>query len=479
MAQNGRIPGTDRGIISCVGPRMAYDALLARVGGQRFRYLGGELPQTGPVLLLDTDLERIAACVKNRALRVGFFFGGQLLFQDSGPVMNRLAAEYFAKGQYAGLKQLNLIRMVLAIQREETCLDALPLHIQLEHTTFCNARCIMCDHFIAHNRGAQHIRPSALAAIEPLLPTATMVIMHGNGEPLLHPDILSFFDLYRRYQVRVSLNTNLSQINGGILDALQDNCASIHISCDGCTKEQYEGIRQGLRFDRFLENLGRLCQSAPDVEKVLEVVLMRQNITSAPDFVELAAEYGIKKVILNALGANDLIGNQGDSLDRLGALAELCCQVAAERGVQLGVEVRTPFAPAVAPCVHMPAQEAEDWPTLADSLRLHRRYPWYTNTIAFSGLESSALCPSSWTCAGVCEYPFAKTYIDLHGNVSYCCPASRNIVGTLTQDCGFVSIWNGPLYQRMRRRFYQGLLPALCAECYFIKNGTLRFLDVR
>ena len=54
---------------------------------------------------------------------------------------------------YCLIKQINIIRLVFDIRKEAVVLTSKPVHLQIEHTTFCNARCVMCDHYIAHNRG--------------------------------------------------------------------------------------------------------------------------------------------------------------------------------------------------------------------------------------------------------------------------------------------------------------------------------------
>ena len=470
--------------IACIGRPGEYVTLLQRFPGThqiRFQY-GGPKPtprlRAGKrLILLNLDLDNLAACVKDKTLEVGFFYDGYLLWAEDTVQLDCLARDYLAQKQYGMLKGLNLLRMVLNIKQQKTVLNAWPLHIQLEHTTFCNARCVMCDHYIAHNRGAAHLRLDALRRLEPLLPYASLVVMHGNGEPLLHPDILDFFALYRQYGVKTSLNTNLSQLSGPLLHAIRENCASLHISCDGCAAEQYESIRQGLDFERFQNNLDRLAREAPAVDKVLEVVLMRQNITSAVKFVDFAARYGIKKVVFHALGVNEWIGNQEDSLERFETDAMFYCQCARGQGEQLGVQVRTPFEglpPAPAPKTPLAPPV---WPDPETSQLLHEKYPWYTNTIAVSPLEEALLKPAVPIAGGVCEYPFAKTYIDLHGNVSYCCPASRQIVGTLTEQADFRAVWNGPRYQAIRERFYQGQLPALCQNCWMLRNRSLKFLN--
>ena len=246
------------------------------------------------------------------------------------------------KCEYSLIKQLNLICLFFDITRKSAVLSSLPIHIQMEHTTFCNARCVMCDHFIAHNRGSRHLQLSSIKAMESVLPYASLIIMHGNGEPLINPNIIGIFEIYKKYGIKTSLNTNLSYLTDDILSYLSDNCASIHVSCDGLGEKQYESIRLGLPYSNFLNNLKRLALSCGQTEKVLEVVLMRQNLTNAPAFVRFAHEYGFSKVIFNTLGCNQWIGNEKDGLSNFQSAAVYYCSLAKNEGIFLGITVVTP-----------------------------------------------------------------------------------------------------------------------------------------
>lgn len=478
--------------VYCVGRKEEYVSLLHDVQktsleGRHLFYLGGKfadetfIPRR--VLLMNLDIDNIAYCITRNIPSLSFVYNGHIITEESQQAMLQpLERECLNRGDYAPLKQINMIRLVFDIRRKATVLSARPLHLQIEHTTFCNAKCIMCDHYIAHNRGSKHLGVSTVRALESLFPYVSLVVMHGNGEPLLNPDILKIFELYQKYRIKTSLNTNLSYLNEEILGAIRENCASIHVSCDGSSADQYESIRQGLSYETFLTNLKKLSVDCPKVEKVMEVVLMRQNIRNAEAFVRLAYEYGFGKVIFNALGCNEWIGNNRDDPFRYSRTAFYHCSLAKELGQKLGILVVTPFDD-----VRAAGQDDFDieatYPPAEPSDLLHEKYGWYTNTLAFKKLQPGDVLdldpgkPSN-RYTGLCEYPFAKSYIDLEGRVSFCCPASRKIVDKISHEKHFDKIWNGREYQTLRETFYRGDLPSLCRDCYFIRNHSLKFLSV-
>lgn len=481
-------------IYHCVGTEAEFAALVRLAGDglfpllpDRFRYAGCRcpsplLPDT-PVLLMNTGLSNIAECIRCEVDDISFVFRGRLLSAGDDGLLRDTEHELLSSADYPALKELNIIRMVFCIIRRLDVMTSYPVHIQLEHTTFCNARCIMCDHFVAHNRGSRHLQLRALDLLDKQLTYADEIIMHGNGEPLLHPDILEFFERYGSRAVKVSLNTNLSHLDSDIIDAIRTNCRSIHVSCDGASKAEYEQIRRGLSFETFISNMEALGKAANRVEKVLEVVLMRQNVRSAPLFIELARQYGFSRVMLNPLGVNVVIGNEADGLDCCQDIARRFCSAAKELGERCGITVVTPFdgRPDAAVSTAEAASAEAVYPDAELSDKLHREHPFYTNRIAFTAVDDgSLLCRKGAAgITGVCEYPFAKTYIDLNGNVSFCCPASRRIVGAVTESSSFDSVWNGERYRTIRRTLYERKLPMLCESCYFIGNGSLCFMEQR
>ncbi len=479
--------------VCCVGETTEYASFVNYIENDNEKqaveyvyygeYLSASRAFGRSVLLLNTVISNISFCVINDIEQLSFFHNNYIISETDSSLLKRLEREYLANKSYLFLKQLNIIKLVFDVRKKSVVLASLPLHIQIEHTTFCNARCIMCDHYIAHNRGSRHLRLSTVKTLESLFPYVSMIIMHGNGEPLINPDIFPILELYKKYHIGISLNTNLSYLPEDILSLLRDTCKSVHVSCDGTSRKQYEAIRQGLSYSGFIGNIKRLVSVCRKTEKVLEVVLMRQNIQDTKKFVQFAHNYGFTKVIFNALGCNKWIGNEGDGLHHCHSLAMYYCTLAKEEGKHLGVTVVTPFEflPEGKKRIIENVRMIREAPSgLLDSQTLHNKYPWYTNTIAFKKLnmQSISMSDKTYNIRGICEYPFAKTYIDLCGNVSFCCPASRKIVDTISDKNKFKDIWNGRAYRRMREIYYRKGMPLLCIDCMFVKNRELNFLAI-
>ena len=217
----------------------------------------------------------------------------------------------------AGLKRLNRIRMILSYLNREIEMRSFPVQIQIETTSRCNAECIMCGHFIYKNEIARHMDPELLEAMDPYLKYAETVILHGYGEPFLYPGMERMLEKYREYGLRVVTNTNLSVLSENVLRMMPELFSEITVSIDGCTKEVYEGIRRGLSFETLVKNLERLREAAPDVKKILAMVIMRQNLHQIPGMVRFAKRYGFGTV-------NFIAPTRGMKPTRCGTIRTFC-----------------------------------------------------------------------------------------------------------------------------------------------------------
>ena len=429
------------------------------------------------VIFADIYYDALSFCLIN-GFEIKFLYGDRVFSYEDIGVINLIQKDLLKSSNYSEVKKLNLMKIFIEACRRKTILFSLPAHLQLEHTTYCNARCIMCDHYISHNRGAKHLDLATVSRLRSVLPYISMITMHGNGEPFLNPDIINILELYKQYGIRISTNTNLSYINDDICSELNQMCDNLQISCDGCDKESYEGIRQGLSFDTFCHNLDRICSLSMIKKISLEVVLMQQNIRKAKDIVEFAHSYGIKIVKFHDLGINNVIGNERYSLCKCPNTGNKYISIAQEEGERLGVEVRGVKYSNTC----LDSDESELYSVFPDkniSVEMHKKYEWYTNVIAFKDICNEDLFSIENDYGGVCEYPFAKSYIDLNGNVSVCCPTSRKVIGRISSTEDFVSLWNSGTMIKIREKFYAGMMPSFCSNCFMISEHSLSWIDYR
>ena len=350
--------------------------------------------------------------------------------------------------------------------------DFYPSIIQIEHTNRCNARCIMCNHFYTSNRKASEISFDVIRKIEPILPYCRLIMLNGDGEPFLYSDIGKCINLYQKYGVKIGTNTNLSYLPDDILDQI-NGFEYLNISCDGASKETFELIRRGLDFDVFLENLKKINVKAPKVNRILDCVMMAQNITELSDIVELAGEYGCRKVKFNRMGINPCIGNYNDAIEQYMETARENLAAAIETAERIGVLIEYPKDLLESqskdcgeiPVYEMMRQEIEErFRTVCEAMK-----DTGLDTDYLSGEVSMTDFNHMWNSGEKCDWAIERCYIDLKGNVTMCCYNTRKRMGSL-KECSFEEIWNGELYREFRRQMYNGKLPIWCRECNWLKN---------
>lgn len=360
--------------------------------------------------------------------------------------------------------------------------NGLPEYIQIETTSYCNARCIMCRHYYAGNKEAKHLDFNSVSDICSVLDICYVVGLQGMGEPFLHPYFSDIIEKYISHGVKISATTNLSILDDKILDLIKNHFASIHISCDGACKETFEAIRKGLNFDTVYSNMKRLSEYCPNVYKEINVVLMRQNITELEAFIDLAADVGIQTVIFHNMQPSLIMKNFKDSMVNYPLVLDYFCQKAYLRGKENGIRVLCPVPF---------TSEKSDW---SDSTQ--KEFERMKNAVdSHAGISNEAFCQeekelykkipekfeitsSKVSCEGICDWLLNQAYINIDGSASICCSRSIYKTGDLNSSTDFRSIWNSELSRKMREIFYSGYLPSCCADCVMVKTGQLQFLRI-
>lgn len=366
--------------------------------------------------------------------------------------------------------------------------DFYPTYIQLEHTNRCNAQCIMCNHSYIGNNGAQDVAKKIVNKIEPILPYCQVLMLNGDGEPFLCEDIEKYLKLYRKYGVRVGTNTNLCGISPALMNNIGDYIDYLNISCDGCTKKIFEGIRRGLNFEYFIQQLEKLNNVAPNLKKSLDCVIMIQNITQVVEMVGFAVEFGFSTIKFNMLGVNPCIRNDQDSLLNYPNVATYYLQKAVEAARRLGIDIVYPEI--FTGLINEEKLEKElekvlsyDW-SWVDKRILVSKSEFSSSSLAGDYLNQrvtlNSLTQGGICAPEICQWAVERCYIDLEGNVSTCCYNVHHYMGNILEMDSFDKIWNGENYQKFRLNMKQGVLPQWCENCgYYWNKVKTNFVGTR
>jgi MoaA/NifB/PqqE/SkfB family radical SAM enzyme len=318
---------------------------------------------------------------------------------------------------------------------------SLPAVLYIEPTNRCNSLCTECPRtFELGTEAPRDLTMAEFEAIVAQVPDLQRVVLHGLGEPLMHPQAPQMVAHLRARGVAVTFNTNgipLTPRRGrALIDAgLQD----LRVSIDGARPATYAAIRGVDKLATVKKNLvafhdlkRRLGADQPRVS--LWFVAMRRNLEELPELVEMAPALGAVEIYVQRLvyfGRGTAIAEEAlfrNLRDRERELLVQCESRCRALGLAFhGAGATDPLA-SVEPAV--------------------AERPW-----------------------SACRRPYYLTYITAHGNALSCCfvpftgrPYGGAVLGNVLRD-GVAAVWNGPRYNAFRTRFEGTDPPQWCAGC--------------
>lgn len=113
------------------------------------------------------------------------------------------------------------------------------------------------------HRPAHHMRPETFERIAAsVFPYAHTVVLSAGNEPLMSPWFTEILRLVAPYKIpTLYFLTNGQLLTEKISEAvIESGVTQVQISADGATKETYERIRRGARFETLLRNIRYLTR---------------------------------------------------------------------------------------------------------------------------------------------------------------------------------------------------------------------------
>lgn len=140
--------------------------------------------------------------------------------------------------------------------------DKYPPVVQIEPTSICNFRCIMCYQadktFSNKSEGFMgHMSLDTFKkAIDELDGNIEAITFASRGEPTLNKDFLKMLKYCEDKFLGLKLNTNASMLNEKVInEILSSDLQTIVFSIDEKDKDAYEKIRINGNFDKIIKNL--------------------------------------------------------------------------------------------------------------------------------------------------------------------------------------------------------------------------------
>jgi len=340
---------------------------------------------------------------------------------------------------------------------DKTSIDkvAMPVYLTIGTTNRCNLRCRMCF------RQNIKIDPATLIDMDSKLfekiagecfPYIKTIAFSVSGEPLLANNISEMIELAKKYEIKLEITSNAALMNNDeLIKKLVRTLSVLTVSFDGATKETYESIRIGAKYDEVLSNITRFNKYRNELPTVsrpklgFSFVLMRSNIEEFPDFIRLAhklqADFiGSVHVVIH--GPN--FKNE-ESLIFHKDLANEKLKEAQEVAMNLGINLSTP------PLYTLAKEQYAD--------------PLYTLAKENVGDEAEKQVMIK------CPYLWKRSWIEMNGDVKPCCIGIGDvpIMGNI-RNSSFSEIWNGEIYNNMRKGILTGQPFDVCKHCYIAER---------
>jgi len=180
---------------------------------------------------------------KIRGNRLGYNFGRRILF-TSFIVNNKLYDTIYNKKIKKAIERLKL-----------------PIGVDIGVTNACNSDCIMCPHSKLKNIGTMEMKLYKKIIDDCSKLKIKNITLSFFGEPLLDKTLIEKIEYAKEKNLVVAFYSNASLLTEEWAENLiNSGLDSITISFDGYSKETYEKIRKGLKFEVTKKNILNLLK---------------------------------------------------------------------------------------------------------------------------------------------------------------------------------------------------------------------------
>ena len=203
----------------------------------------------------------------------------------------------------------NAVLALVEYSQGLTRLEAMPTDVVFVVSTICNLRCVMCPHGMGLVDSPRHMAAELVDKAAPAIAASSRMIISGLGEPTLAPAFWRILELTRgREGLFIRVNSNGHFLTPEKASAILDSRLSeISFSLDAATPGTYAKIRGG-DFARALRGIATMLRGRAEggnrqLEILINMTLMRENISEAAAFVALGKELGADGIIFTQLFA--------------------------------------------------------------------------------------------------------------------------------------------------------------------------------
>ncbi|MCX5778938.1 MAG: tetratricopeptide repeat protein [Elusimicrobia bacterium] len=330
-------------------------------------------------------------------------------------------------------------------------ISTLPISIDVHITTKCNLRCVMCS---LDKKTGVELSPYVKEQILAIMPYLHNISWLG-GEVFLYDGFEELFVAAGKYGIKQKVTTNGLLIDDRIARKLIENNVELEISIDGATKDIYESIRRGARFEDMLNSINIIKHARKSLSSKyglnMAVVIMKSNYHQIIDFVEFAKKHEFdaiqfKYIICGIDHPENILTCDYNERKRIVDMldkAKLLCQCS---GIEYFTNITGEYI------LGSSSVDMGDAQRVTEDI-LPQQF------VEINATEPKLINPQRNTCFA----PWRKAVVRFDGSVltgAHC--DCGNIVGNLNNS-SFEIIWNGEIIQRYRELLLSGRIDKICS----------------
>ncbi|HLD29162.1 MAG TPA: radical SAM protein, partial [bacterium] len=217
------------------------------------------------------------------------------------------ALELAGKAQNIIPKNQRMYQNILLNEKEIACreinLESEVRSLTVTLTNRCNLACLMCQTRLIPWDVPEKTRKEIIS----LFPVLERVMWQG-GEAFLYDGFKELLQEAGRYPLRNVIVTNGALITEELAELMVKGNVELTFSIDGATKEVYEHVRRGARFERVLESIGMINafrkKHNPGMQLRLNVLVMEANVHQLEAFLDFAKEHNFNTIFYNSTGCD-------------------------------------------------------------------------------------------------------------------------------------------------------------------------------
>lgn len=314
--------------------------------------------------------------------------------------------------------------LIFFMSKKKLILKNKPITAQIEPNSSCNLRCEMC---IRDKIGMPigDMKFEDFKIILEKLDSLFKIHLSGQGEPFLNKDLFKMIDYANKNGILVNTNTNGTLLTEKTIEEIcKVEMGEIAVSLESANKKTYEKIRKGANFDKVIENIKNLNEKLKQKNKStivsFAVTILKDNVEEIPEFVNLANEVGIKKIIFQTIQSKeDYVSNYSEDAKKQGVI--------------------------------------NLWEKIKENMEKAKEVAKKNKIKLIFDEEKSKGC----------LWPWRGIYVTWDGYVTACCKIlnyKNPLMGNLIKE-DFWKIWNGKEYQMFRKLLKERKAPVPCVGC--------------